>query len=138
MSNDKITIIAFDDKYKVYDTKMGDDTDSVISIINNLEAGGATNIYDTSVEALKILSKDDSNEYTKTVILMTDGMSNVGTYRDLESYYKSSKSSIPIYSITFGDSSEYELNKVARLTNGKVFDGKSGLKEAFMEVRSYN
>ena len=137
-SLDKITIIAFDDKYKVYDTKMGDDTDSVISIINNLEAGGATNIYDTSVEALKILSKDDSNEYTKTVILMTDGMSNVGTYRDLESYYKSSKSSIPIYSITFGDSSEYELNKVARLTNGKVFDGKSGLKEAFMEVRSYN
>ena len=137
-SLDKITIIAFDDKYKVYDTKMGDDTDSVISIINNLEAGGATNIYDTSVEALKILSKDDSNEYTKTVILMTDGMSNVGTYRDLEKYYKSSKSSIPIYSITFGDSSEYELNKVARLTNGKVFDGKSGLKEAFMEVRSYN
>ena len=69
---------------------------------------------------------------------MTDGMSNVGTYRDLERYYKSNKSSIPIYSITFGDSSEYELNKVARLTNGKVFDGKSGLKEAFMEVRSYN
>ena len=56
----------------------------------------------------------------------------------LERYYKSNKSSIPIYSITFGDSSEYELNKVARLTNGKVFDGKSGLKEAFMEVRSYN
>ena len=137
-SLDKITIIAFDDKYKVYDTKMGDDTSSVISIINSLDAGGATNIYDTSVEALKILNKDDSNEYTKTVILMTDGMSNVGTYRDLERYYKSNKSSIPIYSITFGDSSEYELNKVARLTNGKVFDGKSGLKEAFMEVRSYN
>ena len=137
-SLDKITIIAFDDKYKVYDTKMGDDTSSVISIIDNLEAGGATNIYDTSVEALKILNKDDSNEYTKTVILMTDGMSNVGSYYDLEKYYKSSKNLVPIYSITFGDSSEYELNKVSKLTNGKVFDGKTGLKEAFKEVRSYN
>ena len=117
---------------------MGDDTSSVISIIDNLEAGGATNIYDTSVEALKILNKDDSNEYTKTVILMTDGMSNVGSYYDLEKYYKSSKNLVPIYSITFGDSSEYELNKVSKLTNGKVFDGKTGLKEAFKEVRSYN
>ena len=75
---------------------------------------------------------------TKTVILMTDGMSNVGTYRDLEKYYKSSKSSIPIYSITFGDADDKELSKLARLSNGKVFNGKNGLKRAFAEVRSYN
>ena len=137
-SNDKITIITFDDTYKVYDTKLGNDTESVISIINSLDVGGATNIYDTSVEALKILDKDDSNEYTKTVILMTDGMSNVGSFYDLESYYKKNKLDIPIYSITFGDSSEYQLREIALLTNGKVFDGKHNLKSAFKEVRSYN
>ena len=137
-SNDKITIITFDDTYKVYDTKLGNDTESVISIINSLDVGGATNIYDTSVEALKILDKDDSNEYTKTVILMTDGMSNVGSFYDLESYYKKNKLDIPIYSITFGDSSEYQLREIADLTNGKVFDGKHNLKSAFKEVRSYN
>lgn len=137
-SNDKITIITFDDTYKVYDTKLGNDTESVISIINSLDVGGATNIYDTSVEALKILDKEDSNEYTKTVIIMTDGMSNVGTFDDLESYYKKKKIDIPIYSITFGDSSEYQLREIANLTNGKVFDGKHNLKDAFKEVRSYN
>ena len=135
---DKITIITFDDTYKVHDTKLGDDTESVISIINSLDVGGATNIYDTSVEALKILDKDDSNEYTKTVILMTDGMANVGSFYDLESYYKKNKLDIPIYSITFGDSSEYQLREIAFLTNGKVFDGKHNLKSAFKEVRSYN
>jgi hypothetical protein len=38
----------------------------------------------------------------------------------------------------FGASDEYELSRIADLTNGKVFDGKSGLKKAFSEVRSYN
>ena len=69
---------------------------------------------------------------------MTDGQSNVGSYNDLYNYYKKNKSTVPIYSITFGSASYYELNNVSKLTNGKVFDGKSGLKEAFKEVRSYN
>ena len=69
---------------------------------------------------------------------MTDGQSNSGSFDELKKYYKKSKSNIPIYSITFGLSSEYELNDIAQLTNAKIFDGKSGLKEAFMEVRSYN
>ena len=69
---------------------------------------------------------------------MTDGQSNVGNYSTLNNYYKKSKSNVPIYSITFGSSSEYELNMLANLTNGKVFNGKTGLREAFIEVRSYN
>ena len=69
---------------------------------------------------------------------MTDGMSNGGSFKDLEKYYKSNKENTPIYSITFGDSDEYELKDLAKLSNGKVFDGKSGLIRAFKEVRSYN
>ena len=136
---DKITIITFDNKVKkIYDTKYGNETREVINYVNELEAYGGTNIYDPSIEALKILEKDDSTEYTKTVILMTDGMSNAGKYKDLANYYKKNKLSIPIYSITFGDSSEYELRDLATLSNAKVFDGKSGLLKAFREVRSYN
>ena len=78
------------------------------------------------------------DDYTTTVILMTDGDSNNGSLKDLSSYYSSNKLNIPIYGITFGNSSEYQLQKIADLTNGKVFDGKSGLKQAFKEVRSYN
>ena len=136
---DKITVITFNnDVEKIYETKYGSDTKEVINNINNLEAGGGTNIYSPSIEGLKILKQDSAEEYTKTVILMTDGQSNTGSFNELEKYYKKNKENVPIYSITFGSSSEYELNKLARLSNGKVFDGKSGLLKAFTEVRSYN
>ncbi len=137
--NDKVTIITFNSSVKkIYDTRKGNETNLVIDDINALFARGGTNIYDPSIEALKILEKEDSNEFTKTVILMTDGESNSGSFYDLRKYYQNHKLDIPIYSITFGESSEYELNDIAYLTNAKVFDGKSGLLKAFTEVRSYN
>ena len=138
-NKDKITVITFNgDVDTIYPTKTGDKTNEVIDNINKLVVGGTTNIYDPSIEALKILSKDDSDEYTKTVILMTDGVSNRGYYSNLEKYYVNNKFDIPIYSITFGSSDEDELERIAKLTNGKVFDGKKGLLKAFSEVRSYN
>lgn len=137
--NDKITIITFNkDVEKIYDTKFGNQVDDVVGYISSLSTGGSTNIYSPSIEALKILSKDSDNEYTKTVILMTDGESNNGSFKNLKSYYNSHNLNVPIYSITFGSSSESQLGEIADLTNGKIFDGKQGLKKAFKEVRSYN
>lgn len=136
---DKITIITFNKSVaNIYSTRLGNQTDLAIKDINSLIAGGATNIYSPSIEALKILSRDSSNDYTKTIILMTDGESNYGSFRDLSNYYKGNNYDIPIYSITFGESNEEQLKQIAELTNGKVFDGKKGLKRAFKEVRSYN
>ena len=136
---DKVTIITFNSKVdRIYDTKNGNELQELINYVNSLSAYGGTNIYSPSIEALKILLKDDSNDYTKTVILMTDGVSNAGSYSELSKYYKKNNIDIPIYSITFGYSSEDELNDLAELSNGKVFDGKSGLLKAFREVRSYN
>ena len=45
-------------KYKVFPTKYGKDTASVIKDIDSLEASGGTNIYDSSIKALKILVSD--------------------------------------------------------------------------------
>lgn len=136
---DKITVITFNHNTKnVYDTKYGNEVSEVIDNINKLATMGGTNIYAPTMKALEILKEDDSSEYTKTVILMTDGHSNNGSFKELKSFYNKNNLDIPIYSITFGDSSEAELGEIAWLTNAKVFDGKSGLKEAFAEVRSYN
>ena len=136
---DKITVISFNsDIDRVFDTKYGNDTKSVIQDINSLWANGGTNIYSPTIKALEILKKENLNDYTTTVILMTDGQSNNGTFNDLSRYYVGNELNIPVYGITFGDSSEFQLQKIADLTNGKIFDGKSGLKQAFKEVRSYN
>ena len=136
---DKITIIPFNGVVvRVSKTYSGANTEGAISEVNSLRANGSTNIYDSTIEALKVLKESDESEYTRTVILMTDGLSNRGKYYDLENYYYTNNLNIPIYSITFGNASTSELSKLASLSNGKVFDGKSGLKAAFAEVRSYN
>ena len=69
---------------------------------------------------------------------MTDGLNNVGTYRELQTFYAKLKNKVPIYSIMFGEANEYQMNKIAELSNAKVFDGKPDLVKAFKEVRGYN
>ncbi len=138
-SYDKISIITFNSQIQkkslVY---TGDDTKNAINFVDSLKASGGTNIYDPSQEALKILENTNSKEYTRTVILMTDGESNIGQFEKLRRYYQNNSLDIPIYSIMFGESNERQLSEIALLTNAKIFDGKEGLKEAFKEVRSYN
>ena len=136
--NDKIYVLPFASSVKsTYKTNSGIDTQEVINSINNLEPNGGTDIYNCSIEALKLLEKD-SDEYNKTVILMTDGESQI-TYQNLYNYYTlGSNSKIPIYSIMFGSANESQLFDIAQLTNAKVFDGRTDLIEAFKEVRSYN
>ena len=69
---------------------------------------------------------------------MTDGVGNIGTYSDLSKTYQKYNKEIPIYSITFGDADVDQLNKMANLSNGKVFDGRNDLVKAFKTVRGYN
>ena len=136
---DKITVIPFSTNIiDVWSTNNGIDTKNIIDNILRLSPRGSTNIYDTSIEALNILSKEDLIKYNVSVILMTDGQSNMGDFSDLEFYYHYINKQIPIYSITFGDAYEDELQSIADLTNAKVFDGKKDLLKAFKEVRGYN
>ena len=136
---DKITVIPFSTNViDVWKTNNGIDTSELIDNILELSPRGSTNIYDTAIEALRILSEEDLNTYNVSVILMTDGQSNMGDFSSLNKYYSNLNIDIPIYSITFGDAYEKELKDIANLTNAKVFDGKTDLLKAFKEVRGYN
>ena len=136
---DKIDIIPFASKVKaVWNTTNGSETDILLANINNERATGSTALYPAAIKALELLKDEDTNIYNTSVILMTDGKANVGTYADLYSYYKSINSNIPIYSIMFGNANQRQLQDIANLSNAKVFDGKTNLVEAFKEVRGYN
>lgn len=138
-SKDKITVIPFSSNViDTWQTQDGTNTDDLIHKIINQNPAGSTNIYDTAISALKILEKEDMNTYNVSIILMTDGVSNMGTYQNLYKVYKKMNKQIPIYSITFGSAYEDELQEIADLTNAKVFDGKTDLLKAFKEVRGYN
>lgn len=135
---DKITVIPFSTTVgNIWTTNSGYETEELINNITNYEVWGGTALYDAVEKALDIL-KDENDEYTKTVIAMSDGAVNTGSFNKLSKYYKNLNKEIPVYSITFGNASEKELTKIAKLTNAKVFDGKTNLLQAFKEVRGYN
>ena len=135
--NDKITIVPFSSSVKDVWSTTGRDTDSVLEKIKHETPYGSTALYDAVEEGIRILDRE-SDDYTKTIVAMTDGEVNVGSFNDLEKVYKSSQKKVPVYSITFGDANERQLEKIADLSNSKVFDGKKDLLRAFKEVRSYN
>lgn len=136
---DKITVIPFSTNIiDTWHTDNGTMTEVLLDNILNLSPTGSTNIYDTSIEALNILEQEDENVYNLSIILMTDGLSNMGNYSDLKYEYRKSRKEIPIYSIMFGNAYENELEEIAELTNAKVFNGKTDLLKAFKEVRGYN
>ena len=134
---DKITVLPFSSKVlDVISTNDGNSTADVMDKIRRTTPQGSTALYDCTIEALDILNKE-KNDYTKTIVAMTDGEINVGSFEQLSSaYYRSSKP--PIYSIMFGDARRNQLDQIAYLTNAKVFDGKTNLLAAFKAVRGYN
>ena len=136
---DKIDVIPFSSGVKtVWSTTDGSKTLDLLANINNERVSGTTALYPAAIKALELLKDEDNNIYNTSVILMTDGLANVGTYMDLYNYYRKINSNIPIYSIMFGGAERSQLQEIANLTNAKVFDGKNNLVEAFKEVRGYN
>ena len=137
-TKDKVTVITFGSSvHDVWSTSNGKDTEELRHRIKSAEPGGTTALYHAVIRGLDILDKE-SDDYTKTVIAMTDGNINVGTFNDLKRRYDKSESNIPIYSITFGSAEERQLEEIADLSNARVFDGKTDLLNAFKKVRGYN
>lgn len=137
--NDVIDVIPFSSGYTY--SWHANSEEEIARLLQNIKAhepGGGTALYPATQEALKILKDEDKNNYNTSVIVMTDGAGNIGTFDELERYYKSVKSDIPIYSIKFASADESQLRRMATLSNGKVFDGSKSLVDAFTEVRGYN
>ena len=136
--NDKITVITFSsDVNDVWSIDNGLETQNLINNIKNSEVNGGTALYAAIIKGLNIL-KNENEDYTKTIIAMTDGAINRGSFNELKTSYKTLKEPIPIYSITFGSASYDQLNDIANLSNARVFDGKKDLLKDFKKVRGYN
>ena len=136
---DKIDIVPFSGRIlNHWKTEKGNDTNTLLENIKTLSPNGSTAIYDVAAYSLDLLKNEDLNKYNVSIILMTDGANNMGSYANLHDSYKKVNKNIPIYSITFGDAYEGDLIDIADLTTGKVFDGKTDLVKAFKEVRGYN
>ncbi len=138
-AKDKITIIPFATiVMPEVTTTDGTKVEKLIYEVENTEVGHTTNIYGSLEKAISILEKEDSNKYNLSIILMTDGEGNEGSFKSFSRAYDKAGKDIPIYGILFGSADDDQLLEISSYTGGKVFDGRSNLLAAFKEVRGYN
>lgn len=118
------------------------DSDCLVKLYQSIcdeKTGGGTDIYSAARYAVElILDNYNAADYTAAVILMTDGASTVNSREDFEEFYRQAGADIPIFSIMFGPAEREQLDGIARLSNARVFDGRSDLVGAFRSVKGYN
>jgi Ca-activated chloride channel homolog len=114
------------------------------TFIDGLSAGGTTAIYsalDRAYDAALDVAKSDPQAVT-SIVLMTDGENNSGisaqTFANRMSSRPAAEKDIRIFTIRFGEADPKQLQQIADLTGGKVFDGRTGsLGQVFKEIRGY-
>lgn len=108
------------------------------NLIQTMETGGGTNIYDPCMKGLETLREVDASKYSPAIILMTDGESNNGSFSDFRNAYDDLGKDIPVFTITFGAASQSQVAEIAELTHATVFDGSKDLIAAFKKAKGYN
>lgn len=136
---DKIKIIIFTDAIEDMTDGTGakDSQSSLLQFVNDHRAGGGTDMYKCLEQAESwINGQPDRDAYLPAILVMTDGKSDgdAGGFQRLWS----GNPAIPIFSITFGDADETQLDALAKLSRARVFDGKKDLRAAFRAARGYN
>ncbi len=120
--------------------------DAIRTDARNLSASGGTAIYSSVQEAYRFLgtSRDGASpaDTFTSIVLMTDGENTDGDPASaFDSFYRSlpaEQQRTPVFPILFGDSDRGELDHIASLTGGKLFDAQQGsLDGAFEEIRGY-
>jgi Ca-activated chloride channel family protein len=112
--------------------------------VDDLFADGKTAIYDALMTAYgraAAAQATDPDRYY-SIVLMTDGANNMGhDVQGFIAFYESLPAAarqIRTFPVLFGQASPAELERIAKLTGGKVFDARSAsLSQIFKEIRGY-
>jgi Ca-activated chloride channel family protein len=114
--------------------------DAIRSDTEALTAEGDTAIYTSLEKAYQHLGS--GRDTFTSVVLMTDGENTAGAEAgDFDAFYAGldrDRRATPVFPIVFGDSDRAELEHIAVLTGGRLFDAQEGsLDGAFEEIRGY-
>ncbi|MFE4666146.1 substrate-binding domain-containing protein [Streptomyces sp. NPDC056716] len=143
---EEVTLMPFGSEVKSVRTHVLDPKDpeagreAIRQDADALRAEGDTAIY-TSLEQAYDQLAADRDTFT-SIVLMTDGENTAGTGPDdFDGFYAALDATgrqTPVFPILFGDSDRAELEHIAELTGGRLFDAQEGsLDGAFEEIRGY-
>jgi Ca-activated chloride channel family protein len=136
--NDVTVVLIFSDRILGEFTVTGNDPNQLLDLsgkISRQTPGGGTNIYAPVVRANEIIRSKGLGDRLPAIILMTDGQSNAGSFKQLRD---AGLNDVPVYSILFGDASKDQLQEIATYTSGRIFDGRTSLVDAFRTAKGYN
>jgi Ca-activated chloride channel homolog len=150
-TREQVTFIPFasevlDEREFTVDDSQPDSPDmaAIRDYVDGLSADGGTAIYsalEAAYEAVAEAQRADPDRLY-SIVLMTDGENNEGiSDADFESAYASLADdvrSVHVYPILFGDASKEEMQAVADLTGGRLFDATGdSLGTIFKQIRGY-
>jgi Ca-activated chloride channel family protein len=122
----------------------GPDMTAIRNYIDALQAGGNTAIYSALEKAYATVNSEIAADPNRlySIVLMTDGENNVGASADdFNANYNglsTADRAVHVYPILFGDGAVSDMQSIATLTGGTVFDAKStSLDAIFKQIRGY-
>jgi Ca-activated chloride channel homolog len=140
---EEVTLLEFNSRpgtpqtFTVPETNPQPELDKIKSYVAGLRAEGGTAIYDSLLEGYQLLGRPDPARFT-SIVLMTDGENTNGAPLGAFESAFPSLSKVPVFTVLFGEGSPGEMNKVAAMSGGKVFDARATpLATVFQEVRGY-
>jgi Ca-activated chloride channel homolog len=138
---DEILVLPFNDHVLWVTGSSGDEQEQAGLLKQALElrAGGGTDFYTCGARALAAMKPTlDGGTHLAAIVIMTDGKSQ-GSRMTFEQPWRADGGRVPVFGVTFGDEADRsQLDTLAKLTGGRVFDGTRNLTDAFRAVRGYN
>jgi Ca-activated chloride channel family protein len=147
---EKISLLAFDDSVRpaqnfTLQAQQREQAEQAIrGYVNALQASGGTAVFSAAQSAYQAAlarRKLDAGRFY-SVVLLTDGVSNQGLSSDeFAAWYGAlpeADKGLRIYAIQFGEARAEQLEALASLTGGRVFNAtRTPLAQVFKEIRGY-
>jgi Ca-activated chloride channel family protein len=137
---DEILVLPFSDRVQWTARANGEEGEQAALLARTLQlkADGGTDFYTCGARALAAMKPlVDAGRHLPAIVIMTDGKSQ-GALQTFETAWRSDGQRVPVFGITFGDADRSQLDALAKLTGGRVFDGNKSLTDAFRAARGYN
>jgi Ca-activated chloride channel homolog len=105
-----------------------------------LQPNGGTAIYSALIAAYDVARAERSADPERivTIALLTDGENRDGASPEEFASMVAQGAKFSVFPILFGEASSSDMERIASITGGRVFDGnKSSLAGVFKEIRGY-
>jgi Ca-activated chloride channel family protein len=122
----------------------GPDMTAVREFVDGLAADGGTAIYTGLERGYQVVADQQAKDPDRlySIVLMTDGENNRGddidAFRRAHDGLPDAVRRVAVFPILFGEANTEEMQSIADLTGGRLFDAKSqSLADIFKQIRGY-